>query len=300
MALLFFWIPFKCISQGLAPKSLPKSFYEEFELPNPIDISLETDISPTPTPYWNTEKLSQGFNRWNKKFSARFILPSLIAIALSTGWVIFKPDPQTQHLEIFKSDFQDGHLAALTGNFSTALLKWVPLAESGDKYAQFNLGQLYYKGHGVPKDYTEAFKWYMLAAKQGDPASQYKIFEMYLEGHGTDVNGAEAVNWYNLSTAQGDARSLSYDILYYYENGEYQPIMVNRKATFRNAKSTTDVLIKPAQSISYSSKEKLKLGSMGVDFIREISPAVLGCTLGLGTSTLVRRIWLGGPEHRAQ
>ena len=52
--------------------------------------------------------------------------------------------------------------------------------------------------------------------------------------------------------------------------------------------------------ISYSSKEKLKLGSMGVDFIREISPAVLGCTLGLGTSTLVRRIWLGGPEHRAQ
>ena len=41
-------------------------------------------------------------------------------------------------------------------------------AEAGDSTAQYNLGQMYRTGRGVPKDFAEAVKWYRLAAEQGN------------------------------------------------------------------------------------------------------------------------------------
>ncbi len=38
--------------------------------------------------------------------------------------------------------------------------------------AQVKLGEMYYKGHGVPQDYNEAVKWLRLAAEQGDAQAQ--------------------------------------------------------------------------------------------------------------------------------
>jgi TPR repeat protein len=37
-------------------------------------------------------------------------------------------------------------------------------AEEGDVYAQFNMGERYYVGLGVPVDYAEAEKWFRIAA----------------------------------------------------------------------------------------------------------------------------------------
>ena len=45
-------------------------------------------------------------------------------------------------------------------------------AEEGDVEAQNKLGMIYYNGEGVPKDYTEAIKWYRKAAEQGYAKSQ--------------------------------------------------------------------------------------------------------------------------------
>ena len=61
-------------------------------------------------------------------------------------------------------DFQKGSAAYQAGNFATALQEWKPLAEAGNAYAQSNLGVMYFKGNGVPKDYAEAVKWWRLAA----------------------------------------------------------------------------------------------------------------------------------------
>ena len=41
-------------------------------------------------------------------------------------------------------------------------------AEAGDAWAQFNLGNMYSEGEGVPKDSAEAVNWYRKAAEQGD------------------------------------------------------------------------------------------------------------------------------------
>ena len=65
------------------------------------------------------------------------------------------------------ADFQKGLTATVSGDYATALREWKPLAEQGNVFAQYNLGNRYRKGEGVPQDYKTAMKWYRLAAKQG-------------------------------------------------------------------------------------------------------------------------------------
>ncbi len=42
------------------------------------------------------------------------------------------------------------------------------LADQGDARAQYNLGEMYMLGRGVPQDYTQAYMWVALAAAQGN------------------------------------------------------------------------------------------------------------------------------------
>ena len=62
---------------------------------------------------------------------------------------------------------------------------------------------MYYKGEGVPQDYTEAMKWYRLAAEQGNAVGQYNLGLMYRKGEGVPQDDAEAVKWYSLAAEQG-------------------------------------------------------------------------------------------------
>ena len=62
------------------------------------------------------------------------------------------------------ADFQKGADAYKKGDFATALRKWKTIAEQGDARAQFNIGTMYFRGRGVPKDNKTAVKWYRLSA----------------------------------------------------------------------------------------------------------------------------------------
>lgn len=53
------------------------------------------------------------------------------------------------------------------GDYQTAISEWRGPAAKGDADAQFNLGQAYKLGRGVPQDLVEAEKWYKKAADQG-------------------------------------------------------------------------------------------------------------------------------------
>ena len=69
------------------------------------------------------------------------------------------------------------------------------LANAGDVTAQFNLGTMYYKGEGVPKDYKEAVKWYRMSADQGNAMAQYHLYAMYDDGTGVSKDPKEAIKW---------------------------------------------------------------------------------------------------------
>ena len=70
------------------------------------------------------------------------------------------------------------------------------LAEQGDAKAQYNLGVMYRKGHGVPQNDAEAVKWYRKSAEQGDAHAQFNLGFMYNNGKGVPQNDAEAAKWY--------------------------------------------------------------------------------------------------------
>ena len=53
------------------------------------------------------------------------------------------------------------------GNYEEAVRQWRPLADRGDADAQYNLGQAYKLGRGVPLNSTLAEQWYERAARQG-------------------------------------------------------------------------------------------------------------------------------------
>ncbi len=81
------------------------------------------------------------------------------------------------------------------------------MAQEGDANAQYNLGVMYDKGHGVPQDFAEAVRWFRLAAEQGDAGAQFNLAFMYSNGQGVPQNYVLAHKWLNLSAVEGDKQS---------------------------------------------------------------------------------------------
>ena len=70
-------------------------------------------------------------------------------------------------------------------------------ANKGDASAQYNLGVLHEKGLGVPKDYTEALKWYYKAAEQEFVKAFFGISLIYHNGgYGVSQSDKDAVEWW--------------------------------------------------------------------------------------------------------
>jgi uncharacterized protein len=102
------------------------------------------------------------------------------------------------------TSYNGGMSAYNRGDFSTALKKFRPLADSGLDAAQNNLGVLYENGQGVPRDYAEAAKWYRLAADRGLATAQFNLGLLYAKGQGVPQDYVLAHMWFNLSAAQGN------------------------------------------------------------------------------------------------
>lgn len=76
------------------------------------------------------------------------------------------------------------------------LRKLVNKANSGDANAQYELGDCYYSGEGVPQDYNEAVKWWKKSAEQGNANAQCGLGIIYLK---------EAAKYFSKSAEQGNA-----------------------------------------------------------------------------------------------
>ena len=99
--------------------------------------------------------------------------------------------------------FDDGMAAAERGDFATALRIWVPLARQGHANAQFNLGQMYARGDGVPQDFTTAAKLYRRVADQGFAEARFRLGMMFERGLGVPTDPLCAHMWYSLAAADG-------------------------------------------------------------------------------------------------
>ena len=103
---------------------------------------------------------------------------------------------------VLAADYGAGWEAYNRGDYATALKEWLPLAQQGGAYPQFNLGDMYREGLGAKQDYAEAVKWYRLAAEQGMANAQVNLGLMYDEGRGVVRDYVQSHFWSNLAAAR--------------------------------------------------------------------------------------------------
>ena len=90
------------------------------------------------------------------------------------------------------------------GDYATALPMFRKLARQGHATAQYNLGQMYENGHGVPQDYAQALAWYRRAAAwRGFANAQHSLGSMYANGHGVTQDYLQAYMWYSFAVDLG-------------------------------------------------------------------------------------------------
>ena len=119
-----------------------------------------------------------------------------------------------------RAGFQEGVAALERGDFVTALHELKPLADLGNRRAQFALGVMYANGHGVVQNDAVAAMWYGRAAEQDYARAQFSLGVMYSEGKGVAKNYAIALGWYRLAAAQGLARAMNnLGVMYEYGQG---------------------------------------------------------------------------------
>jgi len=122
------------------------------------------------------------------------VLTMLLAIPLSAQSIVnIGPAP-------LESDQQP---VVPSANPQDALGKLRKAAESGNAYAQRQLGLQYFLGHDVALDNGEAVKWFQKAAEQGDAAGQYFLGMCYQKGIGINKDLAGSAKWLLKAAEQG-------------------------------------------------------------------------------------------------
>ncbi len=77
-------------------------------------------------------------------------------------------------------------------------------ANSGEAWAQADMGSIYEDGLIVPADLAAAAQWYRRAAEQGYPGAQTNLGVLYANGEGVIQDRSEAVAWLQRAASQGD------------------------------------------------------------------------------------------------
>ncbi len=86
---------------------------------------------------------------------------------------------------------------------SSTIMRLRSKAEQGLAGAQFNLGEMYANGYGVPKDLRIAADWYRKSAEQGYGEAEFGLGMAYLQGLGVAKNEVEGFAWIAIAAPTG-------------------------------------------------------------------------------------------------
>jgi uncharacterized protein len=76
-------------------------------------------------------------------------------------------------------------------------------AESGDPYAQVELGRIYGDRDSGVYDMAMSAMWFRKAAEQGNEEAQHWLGFLHSGGYGVAKNPQEALKWYRRAAEQG-------------------------------------------------------------------------------------------------
>ncbi|HQS96576.1 SPOR domain-containing protein [Novosphingobium sp. 17-62-19] len=103
-----------------------------------------------------------------------------------------------------RADVKAGVDAWSRGEHETAVKEWLGPAAKGDADAQFNMGQAYKLGKGVPQDLKRAEAWYRKAAQSGHIKAADTLGLLLFQ----DNRKADAVPFLQASAERGEPRAM--------------------------------------------------------------------------------------------
>jgi TPR repeat protein len=114
------------------------------------------------------------------------------------------------------------YTASIGAGVSAAWDSILPPAEGGLGTIEALIGDAYYYGHGVSRDYTEAARWYRRAAENSNAMAQSTLGDIYYYGRGVPQDFVEAARWWQIAAEQGVAvAQLNLGVMY--ANGDGVP-----------------------------------------------------------------------------
>jgi uncharacterized protein len=132
-------------------------------------------------------------------------------------WSCVKPFPvqlNWSENDPISDDVKEGYAAYVQSDFATAFSKFNNAALQGDARGQYQVGTMYGRGQGVPRDIKQATYWFSKAAEQG-----YANALVSLGGRCTDRRDlVHAMYWYNKAAEQGNATA-QYELAFLYTMG---------------------------------------------------------------------------------
>jgi hypothetical protein len=154
--------------------------------------------------------------------------------------------------------WDEADAALRQGDLATSTQALHALAEQGDVSAQSHLGVRYANGLGVPRDLTEALKWFRKAAEQGNAVAQSRLGNMYANGvGGLPQDHKEAARWLRKAAEQGhDVAQSKLGVMYARGRGVPQDFVQAHK-WFIIAGHTDDVLPRRMTSAQIAEAQKL-------------------------------------------
>lgn len=108
-----------------------------------------------------------------------------------------------------EADYETAIAAFDKGDYEAAYDLLLPLAEGGDRNAQFTIGFMYDYGRGLPASKPDAVMWYRLAAEQGLTVAQFTLGAIFEAGRAAPLDLIEAFRWYSVAArnlAEGETR----------------------------------------------------------------------------------------------
>jgi uncharacterized protein len=155
-------------------------------------------------------------------FVKRVVVRAGIVIA-ATGALVAAPkdgfaDAQAGGFMATLRSYTDSIEAGVSG----ALESVKPSAESSLGTFEALIGDAYYYGHGVSRDYTEAARWYRRAAEHSNAMAQSTLGDIYYYGRGVPQDYVEAGLWWQRAAERGVAvAQLNLGVMY--ANGDGVP-----------------------------------------------------------------------------
>ena len=116
-------------------------------------------------------------------------------------------------------------MSGLADGYANAKLWYEKAAEQGLPMAQNNLGNMYYRGKGIPADYQKAYALFAAAAEQGIAEAQTNLGEMLANGDGVQQDLERAFELFYQAANAGYPLAQSFVADFYYEGNLAAPDM---------------------------------------------------------------------------